>query len=59
MFLRCPNCGFSFGLFINEEDDNILTELKTCPCGTLMEETDALYSVIVPASEEVQREHMA
>ena len=51
MFLRCPKCGFSFGLFTDEEDAEIITELKTCPCGSMMEETDSLHAVDEPPKE--------
>ena len=45
MFLVCPNCGFSFGLFTDETDEKILEELMTCPCGCVMEETNTLHAV--------------
>lgn len=48
MFLRCPKCGFSFGLFTDETDEEILKELMTCPCGCMMEETDSLLAVNAP-----------
>ena len=42
--LRCPNCGFAFGLLcpdtITPEE---LKELATCPCGSFMQKTGALY----------------
>ena len=45
MYLKCPNCGFSFG-YLGPKDlpDDEMTEIKTCPCGALMEETEELYA---------------
>ena len=45
MYLKCPNCGFSFGYFGPKDlPDDEMTEIKTCPCGALMEETEELYA---------------
>ena len=54
MFLRCPKCGFSFGLFTDETDKKILKELMTCPCGCMMEETDLLHAVNEPPKEDAE-----
>jgi len=44
MYLLCPNCGFAFGFWGPDDiQEDELTEIKTCPCGTLMEETETLY----------------
>lgn len=44
MNLVCPNCGFAFGFWGPDDiPEDELTEIKTCPCGTLMEETETLY----------------
>ena len=46
MNLRCPNCGFSFGADIpDDETEGNIIEIKTCPCGTMMVETDILYAM--------------
>lgn len=41
--LKCKNCGFKFVLFapddMTEEEE---TEIKTCPCGEIMEHDDML-----------------
>lgn len=43
MNLKCPNCGFAFGFACDDDEteENIL-EIKRCPCGTMMEETENL-----------------
>lgn len=48
MFLKCPKCGFSFGIFWPEDlSEEEITDLKTCPCGALMEETEELYANVL------------
>ncbi len=43
MYLRCPKCGFAFGYFGPDDlAKEEMIEIKTCPCGTLMEETKEL-----------------
>lgn len=51
--LKCPNCGFAMGMIV---DDDELTEadiidLMTCPCGTLMEETETLEAIMIGGAE--------
>lgn len=44
MNLRCPNCGFAFGVICPDDiSKDELQEIMTCPCGTMMEKTGALY----------------
>ena len=41
MYLKCPSCGFEFGVFFADgitEEEKI--ELKRCPCGTMCEEIE-------------------
>ena len=33
--LKCPNCGFEFGIATSlDEPAEIIKELRCCPCGT-------------------------
>lgn len=44
MNLICPNCGFAFGIgFPDDETDENIKEIMTCPCGCMMEQTDTLH----------------
>ena len=48
MNLRCPNCGFAFGVYCNDDiTEEEKTGLMTCPCGTLMEQTEELHAVVL------------
>ena len=51
--LRCPNCGFSFGLgYPDDEPPESLNELMTCPCGTLMVEVEELTPIALREEDE-------
>lgn len=51
MYLKCPNCGFSFGFFGTEDlTEEEITEIKTCPCGTMMVETEYLEANVLEES---------
>lgn len=48
MNLKCPNCGFAFGAdFPDDETEENIKEIKTCPCGCLMEETEHLEGIVI------------
>ena len=36
----CPNCGFEYSVFSNDESEEFLEELKECPCGSKAEVTN-------------------
>ena len=46
MNLKCPKCGFAFGFACDDDEpeENILI-IKTCICGTIMEETEYLENI--------------
>ena len=52
MNLKCPNCGFAFRLDTRTKDKEELKELMTCPCGTLMENTDELEPIVMKGGAE-------
>lgn len=36
--LKCPECGFEFHAFFSEDEpEEIKKEIKTCPCGCVMD----------------------
>lgn len=46
--LKCRNCGFAFGVaFPDDLTDEEKTEVRTCPCGTLMDFTDHLEGIVL------------
>lgn len=53
-YLKCPKCGFAFGMFIDEKDltEEEIKDLMTCPCGTMMEETETLIAVLIGGDTE-------
>ena len=54
MNLRCPKCGFAFGADIPDDTSKEeIKEIKECPCGAMMEETDRLYAMFDPDDDGV------
>ena len=52
MNLLCPKCGFAFGVgFPDDEPEENVTEIMTCPCGSMMEQVDSLYEVIMECDD--------
>ena len=52
MNLYCENCGFAFGADIpDDETEENIKEIKTCPCGTLMTETEQLHGLYFEMDE--------
>lgn len=53
MYLKCPVCGFSFGVFttadITEEEKE---EIMSCPCGAMCEEVEELYANVFELPKE-------
>lgn len=48
MNLKCPRCGFSFGIAMpHDEPEESKRELMTCPCGVMMEEMETLETNIL------------
>lgn len=54
MYLKCPVCGFAFGVFstadLSAEEKK---EIMRCPCGAMCEEVEELHAnVFEPTKEE-------
>ena len=51
--LKCKNCGFKFVLFAPDDMTEEETEIKTCPCGEIMEQDDMLDPInVIRVSDE-------
>lgn len=49
MNLVCPNCGFAFGIAMpDDEPEENVREIMTCPCGAMMIKTERLHGNINP-----------
>lgn len=56
--LKCRNCGFAFGVaFPDDLTDEEKTEIRTCPCGTLMDFTDHLEGIVLEADDEKEKDN--
>ena len=46
--LKCRNCGFAFwASFPDDETEENKIEIRTCPCGTLMDITEHLEGIVL------------
>lgn len=46
--LKCRSCGFAFGAsFPDDETEENKIEIRTCPCGTLMDITEHLEGIVL------------
>lgn len=46
--LRFPHCGFNFMVGCPDDlSEEELLEIKSCPCGALMQETEELYANVL------------
>lgn len=44
MYLKCPVCGFSFGVvFPDDITEKEKAEIMECPCGAMCEKTEELH----------------
>lgn len=58
MYLKCPVCGFSFGVvFPDDITEKEKVEIMECPCGAMCEETEELHpNVWEPPKEEANHD---
>lgn len=53
MYLKCPVCGFAFGVFFQDDlTEEEKKELMSCPCGAMCEETEELNANVLEPKEE-------